>query len=134
MDEQNQLDLAKARLDRAKELIGDAEILLEKESYKSANNRAYYAIEKTMNGLLALKGVYTKTHKGCLLQFNEQFVKNEEEPFTREEFIEALKSERIRNVSDYDDFYIAGKKECENQVAFSKHLYEKAIHYTNPSE
>ncbi len=129
MDEQNQLDLAKARLDRANELIDDAETLLEKGSYKSANNRAYYAIEKTMNGLLALKGVYTKTHKGCLLQFNDCFVNNEEEPFTREEFLEALKSERIRNVSDYDDFYIAGKKECENQVSFAKQLYKKAIIY-----
>ena len=129
MDEQNQLDLAKARLDRANELIDDAETLLEKGSYKSANNRAYYAIEKTMNGLLALKGVYTKTHKGCLLQFNDCFVNNEEEPFTREEFLEALKSERIRNVSDYDDFHIAGKKECENQVSFAKQLYKKAIIY-----
>lgn len=131
MDEQNQKDLAKTRLDRASELIEDAEMLLEKGSYKSANNRAYYAIEKTMNGLLALKGVYTKTHKGCLLQFNDCFINSEEEPFTREDFLEALKSERIRNVSDYDDFYIAGKKECENQVEFAKHLYEKAISYIN---
>ena len=56
MDETNQINLAKARLDRAKELINDAEMLLEKESYKSANNRAYYAIEKTINSLLSLKG------------------------------------------------------------------------------
>ncbi len=38
MDEQNQKDLAKARLNRASELIEDAEMLLEKGSYKSANN------------------------------------------------------------------------------------------------
>lgn len=38
--------LAKVRLDRARELIEEAKDLLEKGSYKSANNRAFYAIEK----------------------------------------------------------------------------------------
>lgn len=46
--------LAKVRLERAKELLQEAKDLLEKDAYKSANNRAYYAIEKSLNALLAI--------------------------------------------------------------------------------
>lgn len=38
--------LAKVRFERAKELVHEAELLIEDNAYKSANNRAYYAIEK----------------------------------------------------------------------------------------
>ena len=48
MDENNYIDLAKARIARAKELLEDAELLLEKGSFASANNRAYYALEKNL--------------------------------------------------------------------------------------
>ena len=42
MDEGYYMALAK---DRAEELLIEAKDLLEKSSYKSANNRAFYAIE-----------------------------------------------------------------------------------------
>ena len=129
MDEELKKSLAQARLDRAKELIDEAEQLINNESYKSANNRAYYAIEKTINGLLALSEVTVKTHKGCIIQFNELLVKDDTTPFDREDFVAAINAERIRNVSDYDDFYIANKKESINQVEFAKKLYRKAIKF-----
>ena len=48
MDEMTYDALAKARIERAKELLDEAEELLEAGKYKSANNRAFYAIEKSM--------------------------------------------------------------------------------------
>ena len=118
--------LAKVRFDRAKELVHEAELLIEDNAYKSANNRAYYAIEKTINGLLALSDVTVKTHKGCILQFNELYVKSKSTPFNREDFKSALKAERIRSISDYDDFYIANKSETLQQIHFAKSFLEKA--------
>ena len=53
MDEMTYDALAKARIERAKELLDEAEELLEAGKYKSANNRAFYAIEKSMKALLA---------------------------------------------------------------------------------
>lgn len=44
MLEKEKCDLSRYRLQRAKELIIDAESLFERESYKSSNNRAYYAV------------------------------------------------------------------------------------------
>lgn len=46
MDEKDFMALALARLDRAKELYREANELVKMDSYKSANNRAFYAIEK----------------------------------------------------------------------------------------
>lgn len=48
MDRVYYLELAKARLERAKELLEDAKGLFVRESYKSANNRAFYAMEKVL--------------------------------------------------------------------------------------
>ena len=42
----NRDELARARYDRAVELIAEAEGLLSNGAYKSANNRAFYAAEK----------------------------------------------------------------------------------------
>ena len=47
------------------------------------------------------------------------------------ELINALNAERIRSVSDYDDFYIASKNESINQVEFANRFYKKALEYIN---
>ena len=48
MDNEYYLALARVRMERAKELLIEAKELLDKEAYKSANNRAFYAIEKSV--------------------------------------------------------------------------------------
>ena len=53
MDKGQGMILAKLRLDRARELLTESQELLEKGAYKSANNRAFYAIEKSIKALLA---------------------------------------------------------------------------------
>lgn len=46
MNNDNMRDLALVRYERSKELLDEAKTLLENESYKSANNRAFYSAEK----------------------------------------------------------------------------------------
>ena len=62
MDREQGMILAKLRLDRAKELVTESQELLDKGSYKSANNRAFYAIEKSIKALLATELVEVVTH------------------------------------------------------------------------
>lgn len=64
MDKGYYVDLAKVRLERAKELLRDAEDLLTKESYRSANNRAFYAMEKSIKALL----VKTRRNSRLIMQ------------------------------------------------------------------
>ena len=76
MDKTYYFILAKVRMERAEELLTESKLLLEKEAYKSANNRAFYAIEKVLKGLLASKEIEAATHNGCLKQFNFHFIHN----------------------------------------------------------
>lgn len=127
MDREYYLILAKVRLQRAKELLGDAQDLLEKGSYKSANNRAFYAIEKSLKALLSMEQVEVTTHNGALKQFNFYYIYKGEGTFTVEDYQKIARAEQIRNASDYDDFYMASKEEAHQQV-------EDAAYFTAKTE
>ncbi len=92
-----------------------ARILLAAEEYKSANNRAYYAIFYAVNAVHVLHGSAFKRHKDVIGNFNKNYVKTE--IFPREIGRKIGEAEEIRHASDYDDFYIASRKESERQVA-----------------
>ena len=74
MDKEFYLALARVRLDRAKELVEESKELLNRDAYKSANNRAFYAIEKSVKALLATEQVEVASHNGGLKQFNFVFI------------------------------------------------------------
>ena len=48
MDRETYYALAKARIERAEDLLKEAEDLLSQGRYKSANNWAFYSIEKSI--------------------------------------------------------------------------------------
>lgn len=121
--------LAKVRLERAVELLVEAQELLAKESYKSANNRAFYAIEKSIKALLAIAGMEVQTHSGGLKQFNFEFIYNGDGTFSQDDYQIVARAERIRNASDYDDFYIANKEESQQQVSNAEYIVRKVEKY-----
>ena len=114
MHEEPRTALAKYRFEKANELLADAKLLLESESYKSSNNRAYYSIFHAMRAVLALDGVEFRKHSGNIQFFIREHVKTAHFDLSASEIV--LSASRIRNASDYDDFYIASKQETENQV------------------
>ena len=125
MNDENMRDLARIRFEKAKELLGDAESLLEMESYSSANNRAFYAAERAIKSVLASIGKDVASHNGIIRVFNQEFIYERGDYFTQEDLKKLQGLERIRNASDYDDFYIASKDECRDQVYKAKELIEK---------
>lgn len=129
MEDHNYKDLAMVRLQRAEELLEEAKSLLNNDAYKSANNRAYYCVEKCMNALLAVKKVQAKTHNGCLKQFNILYILDGNGDFTTSDYSIASQMEHIRNASDYDDFYIANKEESAEQIKNAIYFYEKTKKY-----
>lgn len=88
---------------------------METGEYKSANNRAYYAIFHAVNAVHAVNGKAHKCHKDAIANFNKDYVKTE--IFPREMGRKINESEEIRHASDYDDFYIASKEETKRQVS-----------------
>lgn len=125
MENKHYMELVRIRLERAAELVSEAEALLEKEMFKSANNRAYYAIEKALSALLISHKIETRTHSGVLKMFNLEFIRNGDGTFTAEDYMAASEAEHIRNISDYDDFYIANKEQTVLQIQNAKTLVEK---------
>ncbi|RHO94167.1 HEPN domain-containing protein [Clostridium sp. AF37-5] len=126
MDKETYRVLASVRMERAIELVDGAKELLQNERYKSANNRAFYAMEKTMKALLAIKEIDADSHNGCLRQFNVHYIKERVGGFEPGDYKRIANAQRIRNVSDYDDFYIADKKECQQQVEMATEFLNKA--------
>lgn len=108
-------DLVLYTIQTSKDNLKSARILLEAGEYKSANNRAYYAIFHAVNAVHAVNGKAYKRHKDAIANFNKDYVKTE--IFPREMGRKINESEEIRHASDYDDFYIASKEETERQVS-----------------
>ncbi|MDD7388976.1 MAG: HEPN domain-containing protein [Lachnospiraceae bacterium] len=121
--------LAKVRLERAEELLEESQSLLSAGSFKSANNRAFYAIEKCIKALLATKEIDAATHNGALKQFNFLFIYKGDGSFCADDYQIIAKAEQIRNASDYDDFYIASKEESRQQVENAAYFLKKVKEY-----
>ncbi len=129
MDKEYYFALAKVRMERAKELLAESKDLLERASFKSANNRAFYAIEKGVKALLATEGIEVATHNGGLKQFNFVFIFKGDGTFTPEDYQKIARAEQIRNASDYDDFYVASKEEARQQIENAEYLVAKIEEY-----
>lgn len=116
----NRMDLAKHRLNIAREDLNAAYTLVGAGSFRGANNRAYYAIYHAISAVLATEGVAFKRHKDVLGYFNKSYVATE--IFPKELGRKIVKAEEIRHVSDYDTFYIASKEVTMQQIETAEML------------
>ena len=113
-------DLARYKLERAREELDTAELLFENERLKAANNRAYYSIYYSLTAVLCLEPIAFKKHKDMIGYFNKNYVHTDR--FPREIGRNISKAAKIRHASDYDEFYIASKEETEKQIRTAKEL------------
>ncbi len=120
-------DLCLYRIQTAKENLQSARILLSAEEYKSANNRAYYAVFHAINAVHALNGNAFKRHKDAIGNFNKNYVKTE--IFPREIGRKIGEAAEIRHASDYDDFYIASREESERQIVVADEFIQMVESY-----
>lgn len=107
-------ELAIHRLEQAKEDLLSANLNYEHNLYKSANNRAYYAIFHSMRAILALEGIDFKKHKDVQAYFNKNYVNTELFPRTMGRKI--ADASRIREDSDYDDEFIVDSEKTKKQI------------------
>lgn len=120
-------DLVFYRLQTAKSDLKAAQILIDAEQYKGANNRAYYAIFHAINAIHAVRGKAYKRHKDAIGNFNKDYVKNG--IFPREMGRKIGEAEEIRHASDYDDFYLASREESERQIETAEEFIKLAEAY-----
>ena len=121
MNEQKPLDdvggareLARYRLDVAKEDLAAAELSMSQQQYRSANNRAYYAIFHAISACLALEFKAFKHHAQVIGHFNKDFVHTGKFPADIAGKIK--EAQNLREACDYADFYIVSIADTETQL------------------
>ncbi|MBE5824323.1 MAG: HEPN domain-containing protein [Butyrivibrio sp.] len=127
MLEQEHIELSKHRIEKSNEMLKDAENLLRSESYRSANNRAYYCIYHAIRAVIALDGIEFKRHSGNIQYFQKEYVKTGK--FNSEDSDTIMSASEIRNASDYDDFYIVSKETTEELVKSAEVFYQHVKAY-----
>ena len=120
-------NLARHRLETALEDYKTAAKMLENDLYRGANNRAYYSILHSMRAVLALEEKDFKKHSALISYFRMNYIKSG--VFDRIHSDIITESSKIRNASDYDDFYIADKAETEQLVESAKVFYDAVSEY-----
>ena len=120
-------DLSNYRLEIAKSDLRAAQILLNSNEYRGANNRAYYAIYHAISAVHALEGKAYKRHKDAISNFNKDYIHLG--LFPRIYGRKIAEAEEIRHASDYDDFYVATKSEVEEQIKTAMELTELVEKY-----
>ena len=120
MYDQPSIDLALYRIERAEGDLQAARNNLALADFYTAANRSYYAIFNAMRALLNLEGKDFKRHSGVIAEFRKDFIKTGVLPPDLSDIIRD--SFKLRNSSDYDDFYIVSKetvrKQTENAACF----------------
>ncbi len=114
MSLENKRAISNVRLEKAEECLADAVLLLERESYKSAANRAYYAVFHAMRAVLAYDGYDSKKHSGIISEFRRLYIRTGTFESKMSDTIRELFD--LRTDSDYDDFFIASKADVTAQV------------------
>lgn len=111
-------ELAIYRYSKAKEDISASEVMLKESLYKVSINRSYYAIFHAMRAITALKGYDSSKHSGIISYFNQNFVKSG--VFDKDVSKIIKKASFLREKSDYEDFYIASRKDAVEQLDEAK--------------
>ena len=120
-------DLSTARIERSKDCLREAKLLLDNGEYRGAANRAYYAAFHALRAVLALDDFDSKKHSGVISKFRETYIKTGR--FTPEMSDTISSLFRIRSASDYDDFYIASKADVEMQYQRAEKLVAEIERY-----
>ena len=126
MDER-QKDLSKYRITEADDSLKVAAHCLKEGLYKDSINRSYYAAFYAVKAVLALDTVDFKRHKDVMGYFNKEYVAKE--VFPREIGRKIGTLQRVRERSDYDDFYIASKDKASEQFETAELVIREVKRY-----
>lgn len=120
-------DLSRYRVNRSKEELDNAKVMLEDGRYKLALNRSYYAIFHAMRAVNVLDEFDSSKHSGVIAHFNQYHVKTGDFPKETSKIIR--NASEMREHADYEDFFSASKSEAEEQVASAEIFYSYICEY-----
>jgi len=120
----SRVNLARYRLEKAKEILIEAEDSFKQRHFSLAVNRSYYAMFTSARALLAMKNLDSSKHSGVISLFNQHLVKLRLFP---EEFSKFLqKAKRIRENADYGDFVKITEEDAVEQIDCARKFVAEA--------
>ena len=108
------LELAKYRLTKAEECLSDSQNAFGKDRLANAINRSYYAMFHATRALLALDNFDSKRHSTVIGYFNQHYIASGRIDATYYQMLS--NAFRVRNKTDYDDFYVVSQEEAKQQL------------------
>ncbi len=115
-------DLCRYRLEKARDELSTSTILIGHNKFSQSINRSYYAVFQATRALLALERFDSKKHSSIISYFGKHFIAPGKIPQIYHEILTG--AFKIRNLSDYDDYYVATKDEAENQNRQAEHFVD----------
>jgi uncharacterized protein (UPF0332 family) len=115
----------KLKIDKAKSLMDEVEILLENNFYNTTVSRLYYSCFHATKALLLTKELIPKTHSGVISNLHKYFVAEGNFDNNHAAFFARLMKERIEN--DYNDFIIERLEEIEPYIKPAKEYLSYVI-------
>ncbi len=126
------IELARYRLERAKQDLQDTELLYKNNSLLSANNRAYYSIFHAIQAVLAIEKIDFKRHKDVIAYFNKNYINTE--IFPKKLGRKIGQAFQIREDSDYDYKFIPKIEQTAYQLETARELIKLVEEYINKQE
>lgn len=120
-------ELSKYRFETAKSDLKVAKMLYEAKEFRSSVNRSYYSIFHALRSVLALDGFDSGKHSGIIAYFNEHYVKTGE--FDKTISKDVSTSYKLREKSDYQDFYIVSQQEAAEQIEKAERILDRIENY-----
>ena len=120
-------ELAFHRLKTAREDLDAAKLNFESGQYRTSNNRAYYAIFRSISACLALEFKAYKQHAQTIGNFNRDFVHTG--IFPKEISRKISRAQEVRHASDYDDFYIVSAEDAKEQLETAEEVVDMVEKY-----
>lgn len=130
MDNQKIQDLSKYRLEKAKEDLEASKLLYDNSLFSQSLNRSYYSIFHGVRALLAYENLDFRKHSAIISYFNKNYISNSKIDKKYSKII--MGAEKLRNKSDYNDFFIVIKEDAHQQLinaedfiyTIEKYIYE----------
>ncbi len=114
-------------LNLAEQELYAAELLLNNSLYRACISRSYYALYHAGQALLAAKNINTRTHRGLIQQFGQNFIKTGE---LSPELSRILSDTfDLRQLSDYDETITINQRQAETTLKNTKMFIGEAVNW-----
>ncbi|MBU2595397.1 HEPN domain-containing protein [Patescibacteria group bacterium] len=122
-------ELVKEIIEKFKERIEAAELLLKDKKFEDSVSRSYYALFDAVRGLLELEKITAKSHRGAITKFHQHFIKTGIFDIKTSKTIARLI--KLREEADYTFQTEISKAEAETAFKDTKKFLMAVENYLN---